>query len=94
MKDMRTGEQVEVPADQVAGWLRLHTEQCRVPTMTATSLRTHRAGDVGPDQRGQDVTLYGWSPAAATTAGSCSSTSATWPASSRSLRPELLDRHA
>ncbi len=31
VKDMRSGEQIEVPRDQIAGWLTLHTEDTRDP---------------------------------------------------------------
>ena len=47
-------------------------------------MRTHRAGDLRAADIGRDVVLCGWVAAAATTAASCSSTSATPPASCRS----------
>ena len=58
VKDLVSGEQVEVPREQVAGWILLARRGGR--PMTATSMRTDRAGDLRVGDVDRAVALCGW----------------------------------
>ena len=55
MKDLRSGEQVEVPRDALVAWLLVATGRRGVGMM-----RTDRAGDLGVADIGRDVVVCGW----------------------------------
>ena len=54
VKDLATGEQVEVRRDEVAAWLQTRRDD------ELLMMRTHRAGDLRAEHVGADVVVCGW----------------------------------
>ena len=59
VRDMESGEQVEVPRSRVVAWLHEHLGH-DPPGSRPMSMRTHYAGASGPSDDGTEVALCGW----------------------------------